>query len=127
MLYAIGEIALVVFGILIALQINNWNQSRQNRQKVDNLLQKIQINIEADINQSNLLLIHYARIDSLLQLVIASQLTTEDYQNVSPYAHQLHNLVISYEQINFKKTGYHWNCIWSLFAIAWAQWDMWLS
>jgi hypothetical protein len=25
-LYAIGEIALVVIGILIALQINNWNE-----------------------------------------------------------------------------------------------------
>ena len=28
--YAIGEIILVVIGILIALQINNWNQSRIN-------------------------------------------------------------------------------------------------
>ena len=26
--YAIGEIVLVVIGILIALQINNWNQNR---------------------------------------------------------------------------------------------------
>jgi hypothetical protein len=31
MLYAIGEIILVVIGILFALQINNWNQERQNR------------------------------------------------------------------------------------------------
>ncbi len=29
--YAIGEIILVVIGILLALQINNWNQERQNR------------------------------------------------------------------------------------------------
>jgi uncharacterized membrane protein YgaE (UPF0421/DUF939 family) len=27
--YAIGEIVLVVIGILIALQINNWNESRK--------------------------------------------------------------------------------------------------
>ena len=27
--YAIGEIVLVVFGILIALQINNWNEHRK--------------------------------------------------------------------------------------------------
>tara|TARA_Y100000385_G_C13099534_1_gene643585 strand:- start:2936 stop:3121 length:186 start_codon:yes stop_codon:yes gene_type:complete len=32
LLYAIGEIALVVIGILIALQINNWNESRKDRQ-----------------------------------------------------------------------------------------------
>ena len=31
--YAIGEILLVVVGILIALQINNWNQERQKRSK----------------------------------------------------------------------------------------------
>ncbi|QCX38427.1 hypothetical protein FF125_08285 [Aureibaculum algae] len=29
--YALGEIVLVVIGILIALQINNWNQNRLNR------------------------------------------------------------------------------------------------
>lgn len=28
--YAIGEIILVVIAILIALQINNWNEERQN-------------------------------------------------------------------------------------------------
>jgi len=27
--YAIGEIILVVIGILIALQINNWNESKK--------------------------------------------------------------------------------------------------
>jgi len=34
--YAIGEIILVVIGILIALQINNWNQERQfqNEEKI---------------------------------------------------------------------------------------------
>jgi len=29
--YAIGEIILVVIGILIALQINNWNERRKER------------------------------------------------------------------------------------------------
>ncbi|MEM5564046.1 DUF6090 family protein [Psychroserpens sp. AS72] len=31
LLYASGEIILVVIGILIALQINNWNENRKNR------------------------------------------------------------------------------------------------
>ena len=29
--YAIGEIVLVVIGILIALSINNWNEDRKSR------------------------------------------------------------------------------------------------
>jgi len=33
LIYAFGEIILVVFGILIALSINNWNEDRINKQK----------------------------------------------------------------------------------------------
>ncbi|WP_242156338.1 DUF6090 family protein [Aestuariivivens sediminis] len=36
--YAIGEIVLVVIGILIALQINNWNEHRKEREKEIKLL-----------------------------------------------------------------------------------------
>ncbi len=32
LLYAIGEIILVVIGILIALQVNNWNEKRKANQ-----------------------------------------------------------------------------------------------
>ena len=32
--YAIGEILLVVIGILIALQVNTWNEQRKQRQMV---------------------------------------------------------------------------------------------
>ena len=34
LLYAIGEILLVVIGILIALSINNWNEERKNEEKI---------------------------------------------------------------------------------------------
>jgi len=36
--YAIGEIVLVVIGILIALQINNWNENRKNPEKENKYL-----------------------------------------------------------------------------------------
>ncbi|MGB5382661.1 MAG: DUF6090 family protein [Lutimonas sp.] len=39
--YAIGEIVLVVIGILIALQINNWNESRKNTEKENKYLSNI--------------------------------------------------------------------------------------
>ena len=39
--YAIGEIILVVIGILIALQINNWNENRINNIKLKSYLTEI--------------------------------------------------------------------------------------
>ncbi len=41
MLYAIGEIILVVIGILIALQINNWNENRKNTEKENKYLSNL--------------------------------------------------------------------------------------
>ena len=38
LLYAFGEIALVVIGILIALQINNWNEEKKTRGQVKELM-----------------------------------------------------------------------------------------
>ena len=41
LIYAIGEILLVMIGILLALQINNWNSNRMNRQLEDKILKQI--------------------------------------------------------------------------------------
>lgn len=45
-LYAIGEIVLVVIGILIALSVNNWNTYRKDRIKEKELLNGIVVNLE---------------------------------------------------------------------------------
>jgi len=47
--YAIGEIVLVVIGILIALQINNWNESRKNGTKEKEYLEGIKTDLEIDV------------------------------------------------------------------------------
>ena len=39
--YAIGEIVLVVIGILIALQINNWNENRLNNKTIKTYLNSL--------------------------------------------------------------------------------------
>jgi len=56
LIYAIGEILLVVIGVLIALQINNWNEDRKERVLEDDYLAKISLNIEDDIIQYNKIL-----------------------------------------------------------------------
>ena len=47
--YAIGEIILVVIGILIALSINNWNELRKDREKEQLFLHKLSSNLSDDI------------------------------------------------------------------------------
>ncbi|MFC0603633.1 DUF6090 family protein [Winogradskyella pulchriflava] len=49
LLYATGEIILVVIGILIALQINNWNDARKEKKELNQYLAKISNNIVLDI------------------------------------------------------------------------------
>jgi hypothetical protein len=48
-LYAIGEIILVVIGILIALQLNTWKENKQNKKIERDYLQGIVANLEQDI------------------------------------------------------------------------------
>ena len=48
--YAIGEIVLVMVGILLALQVNNWNQERKNnslrKSYIENLIADLKKDIE---------------------------------------------------------------------------------
>ncbi|WP_299117341.1 DUF6090 family protein [uncultured Winogradskyella sp.] len=46
--YAIGEILLVVIGILIALQINNWNEQKKERSKEQAFLKEINLDFKSN-------------------------------------------------------------------------------
>ena len=59
--YAIGEIMLVVIGILIALQINNWNEQRKNRENERDLYQRIINDLKFDENKLNEKISYYKK------------------------------------------------------------------
>ncbi|MBK9737565.1 MAG: hypothetical protein IPO92_22455 [Saprospiraceae bacterium] len=50
--YVIGEIVLVMIGILLAVQLNNWNENRKNRIFEKEILSQIRSNLEK--NKENL-------------------------------------------------------------------------
>ena len=52
--YAIGEILLVVIGILIALQINNWNSNNADRKRESFLINQIHIEMQDNLEQFNM-------------------------------------------------------------------------
>lgn len=51
LLYAVGEIVLVVIGILIALQINNWNEDRKERLQEGAILKQLRTEFNSNLNQ----------------------------------------------------------------------------
>lgn len=56
-LYAIGEIILVVIGIIIALQLNNWNDERKEAFEARKLLQNLQEELAQDSIRINQMLV----------------------------------------------------------------------
>lgn len=48
LLYAFGEIALVMIGILLALQVNNWNEERKTKQELNSILNTVKLDLVRD-------------------------------------------------------------------------------
>ena len=79
--YAVGEIILVVIGILIALSINNWNERRKLQNTLKSVYAIIKIDLLTDIKNIDKVLNGDARRDSLFRRVINKEMTKEDYLN----------------------------------------------
>ena len=81
--YAIGEIVLVVIGILIALQINNWNNNRIERRVEKEILNEILINLKTDLEN----------IDTTIKgndwFIEHNQLVVEHLENKTPLTDSL--------------------------------------
>jgi hypothetical protein len=74
-LYAIGEIILVVIGIMIAVQLNNRNQDRVQQREIEAILIKIQKEIVSDLHYSNNRVLRYVERDSLKNRILKRQIT----------------------------------------------------
>jgi hypothetical protein len=62
--YAIGEIVLVVIGILFALSINNWNEGRKTKNKLSSDLQELKSELIADTETLNEYVIQVEAVDA---------------------------------------------------------------
>jgi hypothetical protein len=99
--YAIGEIVLVVIGILIALQINNWNENRKVQK------QEVQIykEIKNDLNQTKQEILQAVQINkfcltsnqNLIKAILSKEQNSEIINN--------HFIASMVEQKVFPKTS----------------------
>ncbi|NNF22465.1 MAG: hypothetical protein HKN67_11015, partial [Saprospiraceae bacterium] len=73
LVYAIGEMILVVIGILIALSINNWNNDNQKREREIFYLGGIKNNLIANLN------------NQILPAIEELEKTTESHKKLESY------------------------------------------
>lgn len=77
--YALGEILLVVIGILIALQINNWNQESKDNKALNEYLAKVKSHTMEDLIQLDTITAGRKQIGELCKMARARILNkTED-------------------------------------------------
>ncbi len=77
--YALGEILLVVIGILIAVQLNNWNQKRKSDAQIEALLDKVEEDLIHNVKLTNEIIDFFQDFDSQARGVIEGKLTKKDY------------------------------------------------
>ena len=77
--YAIGEIVLVVIGILIALAINNWNEERKNEKRIVEIFTEVQRDILLNLQSIESTISIQSRQDSLLRSILSDTLELQDY------------------------------------------------
>lgn len=80
--YAIGEILLVVIGILIALQINNWNETAKENRILNDYLVKIKSHTEEDLRQLDTIKSGRRRIADVCKKARVAFLTDKVDENI---------------------------------------------
>ena len=77
--YALGEIFLVVIGILIALQINNWNEGRKAQKLSHDILLEIKENLKYNIQKAK------EEIGSEYEVIQAIDIISEQFFEARTY------------------------------------------
>jgi hypothetical protein len=102
LLYAVGEIVLVVIGILIALNINNQNEQRIKKEKLDAIYIEVQRELAQNIKKTTTIIDFYEKKDSIVYLALNDKLTKEDYIKNPSFAH----VIRYYQVVNIQNKGY---------------------
>ena len=78
--YAIGEILLVVIGILIAIQVDNWNTDRIAAENTKVLFQEVSDELVLNIDNIDRVLEYYLEKDPIYFKVFNKKVEPEDYR-----------------------------------------------
>lgn len=87
--YAIGEIILVVIGILIAIQLNEWRNNTLNTKQKQNVLKSLKVEFESNKSQLDTVLFYQNKIQDAypiaMDLIKKDTADVDDSTYVKPY------------------------------------------
>jgi hypothetical protein len=92
LMYAIGEIVLVMIGILLALQVNNWNNENAERDREINILTEMIRNLNMNVNQFSAEIV---KQDSIIR-------------NIDVIMNQIKNNIPYHDSLGYKYASVAW-------------------
>lgn len=103
LLYAFGEVFLIVIGILLAMYLNNLNQDYQYKNKIDENINRVFKELEKNLSKTGDVIHTLMRKDSLINLYMSDSLEKGDYlENM-----ELAVLVINANNLRLEDEAYH--------------------
>jgi hypothetical protein len=99
--YAIGEIILVVIGILIALSINNWNENKKSENQLNNIYNEVESNLKSDLSNIDYVIKQYELLELRLEKMIVVQyssalldsINATNYSDFIPSKRDINNFI----------------------------------
>ena len=75
--YAIGEIFLVVIGILVTVSLNNWNEERKSKKRLNTIFEMVKSDFIQDTIITNRAILYYEKQDSLINILVSDTFNLE--------------------------------------------------
>jgi hypothetical protein len=102
LIYALGEIFLVVLGILIAVYINNKNEERKQDKELSNIFSIIKNDLLNDIKEAKEIVLIEENKKEFYDSFFNNKLTVKKYEE----SFELRKLIFGYLEISFNKRGF---------------------
>ena len=102
LIYSVGEILLVMVGILLALQVNNWNEERKLKTRIDSTLRNVVFDLEADTTTAGTIIKFYEENQKNSAKILQGKITKENYKECL----ECLNLVTIYQPFTIQQKGF---------------------
>jgi hypothetical protein len=83
-LYAVGEILLVMIGILLALQVNNWNEGRKFSNLKQGYLERLTNDLDQDTMQISALLLRAGNMQKIIKSLTKNLDSSTSFEILAP-------------------------------------------